>query len=128
MTSVPTFNEVRVETLYEGIDVRYHVNSGRVEFDFVVEPGADPDQIAILPSGARDVALEESGDLHIQFPVVEVIQHKPIVYQNIEGSRVPVQAQYVLNDAGCAKISLGAYDTNVPLVIDPILSVNIPAP
>jgi hypothetical protein len=128
MTSVPTFGEVRVETMYDGIDVRYHVNSGRVEFDFVVAPGADPDQIAIHASGARDVALENSGDLRIQFPVVDVIQHKPIVYQDIEGRRVSVAAQYVLNDAGRAKISVGAYDTRVPLVIDPILSVIVPTP
>src|SRR5205807_1952955 len=45
ITHVPTFGKVYVNDLYPGIDVTYYGNPGRLEYDFVVKPGATADRI-----------------------------------------------------------------------------------
>jgi len=44
-TNIPTFGQVRFAEVYEGIDLVYYGNEGRLEYDFVVAPGADPYQL-----------------------------------------------------------------------------------
>ena len=41
-TDQPTFARVRVADLYAGIDVAFYGTSGRLEYDVIVAPGADP--------------------------------------------------------------------------------------
>jgi hypothetical protein len=38
---------VRYREVYSGIDLVYYGTEGQLEYDFVVEPGADPNQIAL---------------------------------------------------------------------------------
>lgn len=47
-TDVPTFAKVRYQKLYPGIDLIYHGNRGRLEYDFVVAPGGDPSAIQLV--------------------------------------------------------------------------------
>src|SRR4051794_25804377 len=44
-TNVTQYARVRVAEVYRGIDVVYYGNEGRFEYDFIVNPGADPRQI-----------------------------------------------------------------------------------
>ena len=44
-TDVPTYGEIARRQIYPGIDVVFHGKGGRLEFDFVVGPGADPEAI-----------------------------------------------------------------------------------
>src|SRR5262249_28872810 len=44
---VPTFAKVRYSRVYPGIDVVYYGNQGRLEYDFIVSPGADPSAITL---------------------------------------------------------------------------------
>ena len=42
-TDLPTYSKVRYRDVYPGIDLVYYGNqSGQLEYDFVVAPGADP--------------------------------------------------------------------------------------
>lgn len=53
-TDVPTFVRVRFRHVYEGIDLVYYGNEwGKLEYDFVVAPGANADQISLEFSGAE---------------------------------------------------------------------------
>ena len=47
-TGVPTFQRVRVEELYPGINLVYYGNPDQLEYDFVVAPGAEPSTRAIV--------------------------------------------------------------------------------
>ena len=58
-TNVAAYAKVKYEQVYQGIDLVYYGNdSGRLEYDFIVKPGANPDQIAVSIEGARSVELE----------------------------------------------------------------------
>ena len=46
-TNVPNYAKVFYKDVYPGVDLVYYGNQGRVEYDFVVEPGGDASAIAL---------------------------------------------------------------------------------
>ncbi|HEX8147525.1 MAG TPA: SBBP repeat-containing protein [Pyrinomonadaceae bacterium] len=120
-TGVPAFEKVRYESVYKGIDAVYYGRQGRLEYDFVVAPGADPSRIRLRFDGARETRLEENGDLVISVEGGDVRQQRPVAYQEFDGARREVKAGYALDARGRVRFELGEYDRGRALVIDPVL-------
>lgn len=122
VTGVQSYAKVRYEKVYPGIDlVVYGDAQQRLEYDFVVAPGADPAAIGLAFSGAREVEVAGNGDLVVATKSGELRQQRPIVYQDIGGARRPVEGQFtVTNDR--AGFEIGSYDPTRPLVIDPVIT------
>src|SRR5688500_7175453 len=53
-TNIPSFTRVRYTQVYPGIDMVYYGNQRRLEYDFVVAPGAKPDIIQMAFGGIND--------------------------------------------------------------------------
>ena len=72
--NITTFQRVTYPRVYPGIDVVYHASQGQMEYDIVVDAGADPEQVRMRFDGADRVALRDSGDLavHIDDRIVTV--------------------------------------------------------
>src|SRR5262249_43923318 len=51
-TNVPVFGKIRYTGLYPNIDLIYYGNGADLEYDFVVGPGGDPNQIRWSVTGA----------------------------------------------------------------------------
>ncbi len=99
-TNVPQYARVRCQQVYPGIDAVYYGNQeGRLEYDFELAPGADPNRIRLAFSGARGVELAANGDLLLRTAAGTLRQHKPVAYQLVDGRPVPVTAGYVLAPA-----------------------------
>lgn len=145
-TKIPTYAKVHYKDAYPGIDVIYYGNQGKLEYDFIVAPGADPNQIKLAFEGASDIKVADSGDLLLTTALGEVRLQKPIVYQvGDDGLKMLVAGTYVLQptlsvpsssqgeEKGEATrhasrttnhevgIQLAAYDHAKSLVIDPVL-------
>jgi hypothetical protein len=90
-TNVPNYAKVKYANVYPGVDLVYYGNQGKLEYDFVVQPGADPRQIALdvgaglaLPKRAPQAVplhVNAAGDLVVDTDGSEIIFHKPVVYQ-----------------------------------------------
>jgi hypothetical protein len=65
-TGVPTYGKVRYHGVYPGVDLVYYGDQRRLEYDFIVAPGADPRRVRLGFIGARAVRLEKRGDLLLQ--------------------------------------------------------------
>ena len=66
---VPRYSRVTSKGLYKGIDVTWYENdSGVMEYDFLIAPGADPDQVVLDFDGADRISVNASGDLEIETP------------------------------------------------------------
>ncbi|WP_420267127.1 hypothetical protein [Candidatus Magnetominusculus dajiuhuensis] len=52
-TNVPSYEKVKYEKIYDGIDLVVYGNQRQIEYDFVVAPDADYNQIALKIEGAR---------------------------------------------------------------------------
>ncbi|MCW5963725.1 MAG: hypothetical protein KIT83_06790 [Bryobacterales bacterium] len=119
---VPTYSRVAASSLYPGIDVAYYGSDGDLEFDFLVQPGADPSQIQLQLAGVTEIRMDSRGDLHFKANGTPYRQRAPIAYQVIQGERREVHATLRTLDHGLTYgFSLGSYDLQHPLVIDPIL-------
>jgi hypothetical protein len=132
-TSVPTFGQVEYKNIYPGIDLVYYGNQGQLEYDFVVEPGADPRAIHLGFSGADQVRIDSQNDLVLNAGGQDILQRYPFVYQEINGSRQEIASAFALPDqqppGGPPALTqhqvsfvVGRYDVSQPLVIDPVLS------
>jgi len=121
-TNVSAYAKVKYEEVYPGIDMVYHGDQGNLEYDFVVAGGADPDDIKMQYEGARSLRINENGDLLIRVTGGELRQHKPIVYQEIDGQKVQVAARYVLKRKTEVTFEIGAFDRSKVLLIDPQLT------
>jgi hypothetical protein len=119
-TNVPTYGRVRYEAVYPGVDVVVYGNQQRLEYDFVVAPGADPRGIRVRVDGADAVELDGAGDLTIRRGDRTIVQHAPVVYQERDGRRESVDGRYVVRGREIT-FALGAYDRTRPLIIDPVV-------
>jgi hypothetical protein len=119
-TGVPHFGALRYGDVYRGVDLVYYGNGRSLEYDFVVKPGADPSAIRMAFDGARSVALDQSGNLVVKVDSGELVQHKPVVYQDIAGQRRYVGGSYLL-DGNQVSFVLDHYSSSETLVIDPAL-------
>lgn len=119
---IPTFSKVLYREVYPGIDLAYYGSQGRLEYDFVVRPGADPNVIALRFAGAEDLNLTSHGDLLLRLDAGELRLQKPRIYQELDGARRDVRGAYLRKGARAIGFELGSYDASRPLVIDPVLS------
>src|SRR5437764_10167317 len=115
--NIPTYGRVEYAGIYPGVDMVYYGAGGRLEYDFVVQPGADAGQVALKFEGADDLQIDTNGDLVIRTAAGEVRQQKPSVYQDIEGARQEVECGYVLKGDGAVGFALGAYDARKKLIL-----------
>ncbi|MBS1850714.1 MAG: choice-of-anchor D domain-containing protein [Acidobacteria bacterium] len=120
-TGIPTFAKVRYKDVYPGIDLVYYGNQGRVEYDFVVAAGADPNRIQFAIQGADELKLEDSGDLAIRKAGSVLRFQSPLIYQEKNGRRIPVSGGYVVQGNESVAFHVSAHDKKIPLVIDPVL-------
>lgn len=121
-TGVPLFSRVQVDDVYPGVQVVYYASqSAELEYDFLLQPGAQPAQIQFHVEGADNVQVDASGNLVLKFDGQEIRQHQPVVYQDANGTRRQIDGYYHLNENGTVGFALGEYDHNLPLVIDPVL-------
>src|SRR5262249_1606575 len=121
ITDLPTYRRVRVAQVYDGIDLVFHGAGRELEYDFVVRPGADPRRIALRFENAERAQIDAKGDLLLDFAGQQFRQHKPIVYQQLDGRRQTIEGRYVLKGS-IVRFELGSYDRSRELVIDPTLS------
>ena len=73
--AVANYKRVQVHGLYRGIDVSWYGTEGRLEYDLIVKPGADPGQIRLHFEGAHP-KLDREGNL-----VAGFIQKRAVAYQ-----------------------------------------------
>ncbi len=120
-TNVENYREVRYHELYSGIDLLFHGKQGRLEYDFIVAPGADAKLIQMDLSDAGSAHISH-GALLIKTASGVVKFGAPELYQDRNGKRTSVQGEFVLLSAERVGFRVGRYDHSAPLVIDPVLT------
>src|SRR5438552_753301 len=121
-TNVGTYAKVRYREVHPGIDLVHYGNQRQLEYDFVVAPGADLKAIRLGFEGAEKMEIDARGDLLLHTPEGDVRQHKPLIYQESDGTRTEVSGGYSLSRRNQVSFEVGKYDRGRPLIIDPTLS------
>ncbi len=119
-SGVPTYAKVKYEGIYSGIDLVYYGNQRRLEYDFIVAPGADPRRIAFDIRGAKRILRNAHGDLVFKMGEDEIRWRKPVAYQEKDGVRQLVAARYAITNRNRVGFEVAEYDASRPLYIDPV--------
>lgn len=123
VTGVAHYQSVYRQGVYPGIDLVYYGRQGAMEYDFRLQPGADPSQIVLDFEGADAVVLSQEGHLELVLDGARVRQVAPIAYQESEQGRHEVPSRFEMRGADQVGFRVGPYDAQRPLVIDPIVLV-----
>ena len=138
---IPTYKEVVYRDIYKGIDLRVYGTGSALEYDFMVNPGADPKDILLSYSGIKGLSTNKEGELIIDTQFGDLKESKPYIYQEINGERVVVEGKFVINNgelsnAGDMKsvdanndrgkqafyaFNVASYNRDYALVVDPVL-------
>jgi gliding motility-associated-like protein len=119
--NVHSYEQITIKNVYPGIDwVLYTTGkSAGLKYNFIVHPGADVSRIKLRYKWTDGPCLQNDGSVKIGTPMGEIIEGVPVSYQ--EGSITEnVATQYVI-DKNEISFSLGNYDKEKNLVIDPVL-------
>lgn len=121
-TGVLSYGRVRYADIYPGVDLVFYGNQRKLEYDFVVAPGADPKLIRLNLQGARRLRINRDGDVVLSVAGGEVVLQKPVVYQMVKGERHEIAGGYVLAKGHRVTFSVPSYDQSEPLILDPVLN------
>jgi hypothetical protein len=120
-TNVPSYEKARFNDVYPGIDLVYYGTGEHLEYDFIVAPGASPDAIRLSFEGVDAVRVDRSGELVVTTHMGDLRQHAPVVYQTLNGRRRSIHGSYAQTGEFEVAFAIDAYETDLPVVIDPVL-------
>lgn len=122
--NVESFARVLYRGVLPGVDVAYYGSAGReLEYDLLLAAGTDPRTVALTFDGAESITLSDSGEAVLHLPSgAQLVKKAPVAYQtDAQGRRALVPVRYELRGQQLG-FAVGAYDTAMPLTIDPVLS------
>lgn len=118
---VGLYKEVYIKNIYKGIDARYYFDDGLIRYDFIVQAGADPAQLALTIEGCDKVFINNGGELVYSTRFGDVKQAGLKVYQMEGVERKRMNAQWQINSNNKIQFLLGTYNKKKAIVIDPIV-------
>jgi len=118
--NVGLFGSVHQQNVYQGIDLSVYSKNNNLKYDFIVNPGASPNQIVLSFEGVVPEVTKE-GNLKIKTTVNEIIEQAPYSYQVINGKEVEVPSRYKYLNGKLTFEFPSGYDNTKPLVVDPTL-------
>lgn len=114
---VKSYRSVKYEQIYKGIDLEFHGKNGYLEYDFMVQPGADYKQIQIQVDGAK-IETTKSGELILKTPLGDIHEGALRVFQDNQ----QIASNWVLK-GNVLSFNIPTYDKSKPLIIDPPIRV-----
>jgi hypothetical protein len=104
----------------------YYGNQRKLEYDWIVSPGAKPEAIRFTVDGARRIKVDSKGDLVLAVAGGDVCLHKPVVYQETDGVRHEIAGGYVIGSNREVGFRIPEYDLTKPLLIEQRVRENLP--
>ena len=118
--NAPAYAGVIYPQLAEGVSLQLRDADGRVEYDLLLEPGADLADFSIRCEGARSLRLDSSGALVIETAAGDLRQTPPVSWQLGENDeRIPLPSSFRLIGADSFGFLAPSADPALRTVIDP---------
>jgi len=119
-SDVPVYDEIVIVGLYRGIDAVFKVDGDRMKTEFIVHPGADPQDITVHVLGHEGMQVTGSGALSISTPLGELLDDGLVVYY-ADDENARIGSSFQLLDDDSYGFEVNAYDVDRTIVIDPLL-------
>lgn len=120
--NVPDYSSVRYANLYPGVGARIYGGEQGLEYDLTAARASDVSRISLRIEGAK-ISVDSRGDLLMHAAGRTLLMKRPRVYQRKGSTRTPIHGGYRILSGGDVRFALGEHQPNLPIVIDPIISV-----
>jgi hypothetical protein len=120
VAGVSSYRSVLYENLWPGIDLRYYYNDDGLKYDFILHPGADPDNVRIQVEGANSLEFLED-KMVIDTPGEHSIQDLDLKVFYGDSEKQIIDAEFKSVNKNTYSFSLDNYDNTREVVIDPVL-------
>jgi gliding motility-associated-like protein len=111
---------VQYEALYPGVNAKMYTDAGKLKYDLLIRPNADASQIKMQYKGVDGLSLDK-GNLVIKTSLGDMKEMKPYAYQIVGGVKQEVKCNYAIENQSVRFDFPKGYNTELELVIDPIL-------
>ncbi len=121
-STIPTYDGLSLGPLWDGIDISLHAYGNNVEKIFTVMPNHDVTQIQMSFDGISQIKKDTDGSLLLSDGDTDIMSLRaPIAFQIIDDEKIFVDVEYDLIDSMSYGFTVGTYNKDYILVIDPII-------
>ncbi|HYP26782.1 MAG TPA: hypothetical protein VE262_08695 [Blastocatellia bacterium] len=117
---VAAYGSLLYRGLYGGVDMRVREESGRIEYDLILAPGASLDEVVVRADGASRLEVAGDGSLILETAAGPLRQTPPRTWEELpNGERRSVECRFRKIDERRYGFDAERHDRSLPLVIDP---------
>jgi len=122
-SGVRAAKDLTLEDVYPGIDLRLYSNAdGSMEFDWVMDPGADYNKVKLHFEGQDLLSVDQDGSLRVGLRFADIKFDIPESYQVTENGKAGVDFAFSkTSENTIGFITNSVIDPRYPVVIDPVL-------
>jgi gliding motility-associated-like protein len=114
------YQAVTYKNIYPGIDLHYYTDQGKLKYDLIVHPGADPNNIAMQYEGLDGLTVNHNR-LSLKTSVGDVSELEPNSYQAGDSGRQGIPVNYRVSKEKIVRFDVKHYNNRQVLIIDPTL-------
>jgi large repetitive protein len=115
------FSRIRYAGVYPHIDFVYQFNSGSPEYDIVINPGGDINEVALEYAGVKRLEITREGNLKLVTDLGVIVERIPESYQIVEGRKVLLMVRYKMLGGKRVGFTCENFRKGYPVVVDPTL-------
>lgn len=117
---VQSYAILSYKELWPGISMRVYSYGQSMKYDFIVAPGADPNQIKLRFDGADDIQIKDE-KLIVKTSIKTLTELPPVAYQEAGEGREGIACYFSLEKNTLQFDLPNSYDKDRVLIIDPTL-------
>lgn len=117
-SQVSLYKEIVYQNIYDHIDLRVYAENASIKYDFIVQPGGNPDDIILQYEGLEQINIIHK-DLKLTTSVNEIVESMPRVYQQSGSVENSISCSYMLEGQTVKFNITENYNASLPLIIDP---------
>ena len=121
VSRVSSYKKAGFESIYPGIDEIFYYKDGKLKYEFHLAAGSNPSDIRFHFTGADACSVGKDGNLNITISSWQVTHGDVVAYQEIDGKIEQISCNFEQVGKNSFGFRLGEYNSNYPLVIDPII-------
>ncbi len=130
LTNVQSFQKIILKNVYSKIDFVIYTSQNSIEFDWIIHPGANPNQIQIKADNYCSVIINDDSisfvgkNASFQLNAPKAYSKLPIVNKSVSNNTsnpFNINCHYKKLKNNTIAFKLGSFNPNDTLVIDPVL-------
>ncbi len=121
---LPVYEKLKYEGIWEGVDLEVFGDGYGLKFNWMLNRASAAGAVRLHWEGIEELALSEEGSLLIRHPQGVMADTAPTAWQVFGTRERKVGCAYALLGGGDFGFSIfGEYDSDSPLVIDPVIPI-----